>query len=148
MEKLKEAIQYLAYLSGKKLHKIKKVKLTKLLWLFEGIMYVRTGERPLGLRYTRNKHGLVSSDVSSVLIEFWNMDRKQAKEKTNNEDKHLILKALDIPTMNHLSAEEVALLSLLYNLVITKGKSPIDNAMVSLPSLDVQKNLCRRLCLE
>jgi len=145
MEKLKEVVKYLTYLSGKKPHRLNKVKLTKLLWLFEGIIYVRTGERPLGLRYTRNKHGLISSDVSSALIEFWNMDRKQAKEQTTNDDNHLILRAINIPAMNHLSVEEVALLSMLYNLLFAKGKSPIDDAMANLPSLDAQKNLCRRL---
>jgi len=139
MEKLKETIQYLAYLSGKKPHRINKVKLIKLLWLFEGIIYVRTGKRPLGLRYARNKYGLVSPDIDVLLIEFWNIDRKQAKEKTNNEDKHLILKVMDMPAIKHLSAEEVALLSMLYNLVFTKGRSPIDDAMANLPSLDAQR---------
>jgi len=135
MEKLKEAVQYLAYLSHKKPHKLNKVKLTKLLWLFEGIMYVRTGKRPLGLRFMRNKHGLVSPDVDLLLIEFWNTDKKQTK----SEDKHFILTAIDIPAMNHLSAEEVALLSLLHNIAMAKGKSPIDDAMATLPLLKVQK---------
>ena len=139
MEKLKEVVKYLTYLSGKKPHRLNKVKLTKLLCLFEGIIYVRTGERPLGLRYTRNKHGLVSPNVDLLLTEFWNMDRKQAKEQATNKDKHLILRAMNIPAMNHLSAEEVALLSLLYNLLFAKGKSPIDDAMANLPLLEVQK---------
>jgi len=33
----------------------------------------------------------------------------------------------------------VALLSMLYNLVFTKGRSPIDDAMANLPSLDAQR---------
>jgi len=135
MEKLKEVIQYLAYLSGKKPHKINKIKLTKLLWLFEGIMYVRSGERPLGLRFMRSKHDFVSPDVDLVLIEFWNLDKKQ--EKT--EDKHLILKAMNIPEMHYLTAEETALLSWLYNMTMAKSKSPIDIAMANLPSLETQK---------
>jgi len=43
--------------------------------------------------------------------------------------------------MHYLSAEEVALLSWLYNIVMTRGKSPIDEAMMNLSSLDVKENL-------
>ena len=141
MEKLKETIKYLAYLSGKKPHRINKVKLTKLLWIFEGIMYIRTGERPLGLTYRRNKHGLISSEVDLTLIDFWNADRKQTQKKNEDKDKHLILKAMDIPEIPHLSAEEVALLSWLYNIVMTRGKSPIDEAMANLPMLEMKESL-------
>jgi hypothetical protein len=139
MEKLQEAIKYLAYLSDKKPHRINKVKLTKLLWIFEGIMYIRTGKRPLGLTYRRNKHGLISPEVDLILVGFWNADRKQTKKE--DKDKHIILKAVDIPEMHHLTAEEVALLSWLHNVVIIKGKSPIDEAMANLPLLDVKENL-------
>jgi len=141
MEKLQEAIEYLAYLSDKKPHRINKVKLTKLLWIFEGIMYVRTGKRPLGLTYRRNKHGLVSPEVDLMLTNFWNADRKQTKKENGNKDKHLILKAMDMPEMYHLSAEEVALLSWLHNVVMVKGKSPIDEAMANLPLLEVKESL-------
>jgi hypothetical protein len=102
-------------------------------------MYVRTGERPLGLTYRRNKHGLVSPEVDLMLVNFWNADRKQTKKE--GKDKHLILKAMNIPEIRHLSAEEVALLSWLYNIVMTKSKSPIDEAMVNLPSLENEENL-------
>jgi hypothetical protein len=139
MEKLQEVIKYLAYLSGKKPHRINKVKLTKLLWIFEGIMYVRTGKRPLGLTYRRNKHGLISPEVDLMLVGFWNADREQAKKE--DKDKHIILKAMDIPEIRHLSAEEVALLGWLHNVVMTKGKSPIDEAMVNLPFLEGEENL-------
>jgi hypothetical protein len=135
MEKLKEAIKYLAYLSGKKPHRINKIRLTKLLWIFEGIMYVRTGKRPLGLRFMRNKHGIVSPDVDLMLTDFWTRDKKQTKNESENKNKHLMLKAMDIPEIQHLSAEEVALLSWLYNVVMTRSKSPIDEAMADLPSL-------------
>ena len=141
MEKLQEVIKHLAYLSDKKPHKINKVKLTKLLWIFEGIMYVRTGERPLGLTYRRNKHGLISPEVDLMLVDFWSTDRKQTKKENEDKNKHLILKAIDIPAIHHLAVEEVALLSWLYNIVMTRGKSPIDEAMMNLSSLDVKENL-------
>ena len=139
MKKLKEAVQYLAYLSGKKPHKLNKVKLTKLLWLFEGIIYIRTGKRSLGLRFMRNKYGFVSPDVDLVLINSWNEDKKQTKEQGNNEDKDLILRAIDIPEIHHLSTDEVVLLSLLHNLMFMKCKNLI-YAMDNCPSLEVQKN--------
>jgi len=141
MEKLKEAIKYLAYLSDKKPHRINKVKLTKLLWIFEGIMYIRTGKRPLGLTYRRNKHGLISPEVDLMLVDFWNADRKQTKKENEDKNKHLILKAMDIPEMHYLSAEEVALLSWLHNIVMTRGKSPIDEAMANLPMLEMKESL-------
>jgi len=141
MEKLQEAIEYLAYLSDKKPHRINKVKLTKLLWIFEGIMYSKTGIRPLGLTFRRNKHGLVSPEVDLMLTDFWNADRKQAKMENEDKNKHLILKAMDIPEIQHLSAEEVALLSWLYNMLLAKSKSPVDDTMANLPSLDVKESL-------
>jgi len=48
--KLKEIIRYLSYLSGENPRKLSKVRLNKILWFFEGIIYIRTGKRPIGIK--------------------------------------------------------------------------------------------------
>jgi hypothetical protein len=55
--KLKEIIHYLSYLSGGNPRKLGKVRLNKILWFFEGIMYIKTGKKPIGIKFIKKKYG-------------------------------------------------------------------------------------------
>jgi len=119
--KLKEIIHYLSYLSGGNPRKLGKVRLNKILWFFEGIMYIKTGKKPIGIKFIKKKYGPVSPDVDKALVELENA----RKLKVDNEDGNWIIKAVDIPKINYLSTEEIELLSNLYNTISSFGAKTV-----------------------
>jgi hypothetical protein len=120
--KLKEAIHYLFYLSNGNPRKLNKTKVNKILWLFDGIMYIRTTKKPINIKFIKKKHGPLSPDINKALTELENTE----KLKVDNKNKIWITKAANTPKINHLSIEEIELLSSLYSM-ISLSKTKIAN---------------------
>jgi uncharacterized phage-associated protein len=120
--KLKEAIHYLFYLSNGNLRKLNKTKINKILYLFEGIMYIRTAKKPISIKFIKKKHGPISPDINKALTELKNTE----KLKINNKNENWITKAANIPKISYLSIEEIKLLSKLYS-AISSSKTKTAN---------------------
>lgn len=110
-EKLKEAILYLSYLAGGKPNKLGKTRLYKILWFFEGMLYVKTGEKPLGLKFIKNKYGPVSEEIDKMLRE---LKSSGLLNLYRNIDGNWIIKTASIPEIKKLSKQEIELLSSIY----------------------------------
>jgi uncharacterized phage-associated protein len=121
--KLKEVIHYLSYLSGGNPRKLGKVRLNKILWFFEGIMYIKTGKKSINIKFIKKKYGPVSPNVDKALAEL----EDARKIKVDNEDGNWIIKAVDIPKINYLSTEEIELLSNLYNTISSFRAKTVSN---------------------
>lgn len=117
IEKLKEILLYLSYLSGKTPEKLGKTKIIKILWFFEGIIYLATGKRSIGGKFVKHNYGpyLVELDEAIRQLEIENRITVRPKVYDEFNPKYVwLFKTAELPKLSKLSEFEVVLLSKLY----------------------------------
>lgn len=115
-EKVKEAIHYISYLSGKSPEKFGKTKLHKILWFFEGIMYWYQGKKPINGVFIKDNYGPTLEGLDEILKELEGEKKIKVRKSINYfGNPQWLLKSITEPEIKYLSHKEKEILSLLTN---------------------------------
>jgi len=104
--KLKEVVEYLYYLSdGEDI-----LDISIILWLFEGIKYIKHAKKPLDLIFLKTEKGLHVEGLEEIIKD---IKPHQVSEK----DENIITHTFTIPRITKLTQEEIELISKIYTIV-------------------------------